>query len=381
MFILLPVAIQGVLTAVLVIAWRRSGRAPSLFLRLSCGTTMLAYIVPCWFAWESEREYARLRARFPYESMETRLLEPKPRASDPPLAAAASRRLDRIEAEIALDDGRSWYREAQLRRLHDDAVGLFINSPGFGVARMILPSERGLTGFLSADPVPLQPGPRLSSTWSPGEHESPPKSDDPFLGWMYEDSIKDFAFTPGFGVVKDRRHVAGFLSHRFRQIPAPTSGWKVQDDLTQRYTDLPAPATRWKVRNLDLVGLLLHDEPVVYVTEHLPSMDELRGAPTRPLDKFETLGLATLQQGEDLFVSRDGEGLRMFGGIFSTKQCIACHGGERGDLLGAFSYVLKRDGSQTITRQKPRRRNRETELAPTNLVVRRSFRLVGGPLN
>jgi hypothetical protein len=28
--------------------------------------------------------------------------------------------------------------------------------------------------------------------------------------------------------------------------------------------------------------------------------------------------------------------------IWIIKQCVSCHGGERGDLLGAFSYSLRR---------------------------------------
>ena len=30
----------------------------------------------------------------------------------------------------------------------------------------------------------------------------------------------------------------------------------------------------------------------------------------------------------------------MLGAIRSAKQCVQCHGGQRGDLLGAFSYTL-----------------------------------------
>jgi hypothetical protein len=70
-------------------------------------------------------------------------------------------------------------------------------------------------------------------------------------------------------------------------------------------------------------------------------MSEVRDMPTRPLDRFERLGLASLHQGEELFVSGSGEGLRMLGAISSTRQCIACHGGKRGDLLGAFTWTLK----------------------------------------
>jgi hypothetical protein len=136
--------------------------------------------------------------------------------------------------------------------------------------------------------------------------------------------------------------VAGFIPHRFSQVPAPADHVTMQNNTLESSADRD-PTNRWQVQTLDLVGLLLHDEPVTYVSDHLPAMDELRRAPTRPLDRFETTGLISLRQGEDLFISRDGERLRMLGGISSIKQCVACHGGQRGDLLGAFSYTLQRD--------------------------------------
>ena len=34
------------------------------------------------------------------------------------------------------------------------------------------------------------------------------------------------------------------------------------------------------------------------------------------------------------------DGLRILGAIRAAKQCVDCHGGERGALLGAFSYTL-----------------------------------------
>jgi hypothetical protein len=53
-------------------------------------------------------------------------------------------------------------------------------------------------------------------------------------------------------------------------------------------------------------------------------------------------GLKDLQDGEDLFV-RDTtkQGRRMLGAIRSVDACLKCHGGQRGELLGAFSYWLK----------------------------------------
>jgi hypothetical protein len=140
---------------------------------------------------------------------------------------------------------------------------------------------------------------------------------------LHKDSFVDFVHPNGFGYVKDLRHVAGFQPHQFSQTPSS--------------------AAEWQVQTLELVGLLLHDEPVVYVSEHLPRMDELVEMPTRALDKFETIGLEALRGGDDLFVRDIAVGTkRMLGPLRSTKQCITCHGCGYGDLLGAFSYTLGR---------------------------------------
>lgn len=88
---------------------------------------------------------------------------------------------------------------------------------------------------------------------------------------------------------------------------------------------------------MELVSLLQHTEPAVYVSDRLPQMDALKGVPTRELDEFETVGLAELRQGSELSVKGD----RMLGAVRSVKQCITCHGGERGQLLGAFSYTIR----------------------------------------
>ena len=114
--------------------------------------------------------------------------------------------------------------------------------------------------------------------------------------------------------------MAGFQSHQFTSVP-------VFDK--QRV-----------VQTIDLVSLLRHTDPVAYLSDHLPRMDR-SGAPTRPLTGFEASGLEKMKRGEDLVIGAAGDRLRMLGSIRSTKQCIQCHGGERGDLLGAFSYTLK----------------------------------------
>ena len=130
----------------------------------------------------------------------------------------------------------------------------------------------------------------------------------------------DFVYPNGWGYVKDRQHVAGFRSHQFSKVPEPSGNIQVA--------------------SVELIGWL-RGKPVAYVSENLPAMNELRNAPTRPLDSFEEEGLAALRSGKELFAKPSDGGERLLGAIRATKQCIECHGGQRGDLLGAFSYQLR----------------------------------------
>jgi len=90
----------------------------------------------------------------------------------------------------------------------------------------------------------------------------------------------------------------------------------------------------------------------------LPRMDLLRKAELRPLDTFEASGVVRLRQGQTLVVSEEGLfRLRLLGAIRATAGCVDCHGCERGELLGAFSYVLRRQSVSFIHRE-----DRETQL-------------------
>ncbi|HVU89715.1 MAG TPA: hypothetical protein VHD36_20465 [Pirellulales bacterium] len=89
---------------------------------------------------------------------------------------------------------------------------------------------------------------------------------------------------------------------------------------------------------VELVSLLKFSEPRVYVSDYLPAMDELRDAPTRPLDAFEQQGLAALKNGEDIVSEDKPPTIRALGALRALKQCLQCHTVEEGRLLGAFSY-------------------------------------------
>ena len=64
-------------------------------------------------------------------------------------------------------------------------------------------------------------------------------------------------------------------------------------------------------------------------------------APVRPLDSFEAGALARIRSGKNLAVEGRSKELRMLGAIRSANRFAECLGGDRGDLSGAFSYVLE----------------------------------------
>jgi hypothetical protein len=313
-----PVFIQLLCLLVVCTIWQSSGRSAWWFLASSIVTTVAAFGVASILSISSMNEYARLRDKFPFESMEMRLPTPRLELRTAALPSHVAVRFKDLEDHIA--ESRN-YNGFLLKELHENTVALFIDSPGFGVGRIFRPSEGRLTRNLREEPAPKQPTSVAFSTWSPGNMspklEAP---DESKLHDLHRMSLEDFLYPEGWGYFKDRRQVAGFQPHRFSAVP---------------------DGVRWKVETLDLVSLLLHDDPAVYVSERLPQMDKVHDVPTRPLDTFESFGLESLMQGEDLFFGETSDGLRMLGAVRSVKQCLDCHGGERGDLLGAFSYSLK----------------------------------------
>lgn len=338
---MLPVALQSALLAVAVVIWsdpdlRRYSiwsdpdrRRHSLSV-LACGITLAAYGILCTIGWI---RYSRLCHQFPYSSLENRLPRKAVVQPQEPLPEQTAKSLGSqeealawtalIKAAVAKD--RAW----ALERLHEHAVDAFADQAGFGNMRMPAVSEKLLKrGLRAGEPLP-QPGMRISPASLEAALDAPLSQNQieqlkKDLAESQKDNVMDFVHPDGFGYVKDLCHVAGFQAHQFSKTPA-----------------LP----RWRLQTIDLVGLVLHEEPVVYLSNHLPRMDELREAPTRPADDFESTGLKALRHGDSLYVRAGANGGRALGSVRSIKQCVACHGGQWGDLLGAFSY--------TFTREKP----------------------------
>ncbi|QEL20812.1 hypothetical protein [Limnoglobus roseus] len=191
---------------------------------------------------------------------------------------------------------------AGLTALHRHAVKLFIDQFGFGIRRI----EPPLTDVLEPPKSQAQ-----------GSADQRPAGKDPV------------AIRP------DKDGKAAHFSF------AKTVG---------EATAIPSAAAKktWVVKEVQLVGLVKHKDPVVYLSSE--AVDgamrkdkkeiENKDAKTRQPDTFETKALEVIRGGGELVqAEKQGETIRALSGIYAGKQCAACH--ERpGEMLGAFSYRL-----------------------------------------
>jgi hypothetical protein len=151
---------------------------------------------------------------------------------------------------------------------------------------------------------------------------------------LHKFSRFDFLAAETLGAIQGFRQAVGFIEHGLRFHPS--AGLKDPES--------------WAIERLELVSLLRFDEPRVYVLDHLPRMDQLSDddIPTRPLDDFEKDGLEKLGSAEDVIIREQGDAVRMFGSLRAASQCLDCHSVQRGELLGAFSYVLRAGRSADV---------------------------------
>jgi hypothetical protein len=229
-------------------------------------------------------------------------------------------------------------RKRQFERLHNREYVQFVQSAGFGLARMRPLHYRDSLRRPPLSDIAFNAGvykcaPTEQGYWRRGF--MPQRSNA--IEQLHIVSRNDFLDPDGFGVaIEPPLRVTGFVEHGFHY--SPTNGMDL--------------ATPWTIRRLELVSLLKFDTPRVYVLDHLPRMDQLSSddAPTRPLDAFETEALAKLWRDEDVVVKNDGDDYRMLGSLRAAKQCLDCHSVQRGELLGAFTYSLRHEAPNKATR-------------------------------
>lgn len=296
-------------------------------------------------------EVAELLHEYPPVSLVDRLKN-KPESSTPSdlqldgIAERTKKEFREIEVARSQRKSRrfaSLFRErvlGQLSFLHRRSLKIFSDAPGFGVSRVRrmpirrsfvrldeLPSDFKLTAYGAAE---------LNDSTNQFRVGLPSGTDFDAVRRLHIFSVSDFMNSEGFGYVpnsyrqSDLTRVVGFQSHGFREQPEPVAGKQ----------------SSWQVVNLDLVSLWLNDPPAVYVSENLPQMGELTSAPTRPLNSFESESLKKIKAEEWLFPTDfKSDFIRMMGPIRAGEKCRDCHDVPVGHLLGAFSYVLSRNGN------------------------------------
>jgi hypothetical protein len=148
-------------------------------------------------------------------------------------------------------------------------------------------------------------------------------------------SEASFLDQPNFGYIRNRKQVAGFIPHAVFRTP------RINAHISRPW--YTKAKELWAIHRMELVSLLKHDEPAVYVSRNVPSMEELRDAKTRSLGEFEHPALQRLRNGEDVVTKSSLNRIEMLGSLRATNQCLECHSVTRGTLLGAFSYEFLRD--------------------------------------
>lgn len=288
----------------------------------------LAFIVhfiaierPKWVELSDAYPYESVASRLTYEEQGKRRIDAQdvgPRKVETAMLAIFEERLEQSHVSVL-------WREASLRNLHANSVEQFVKSPGFGAARMLWRPDPQRVEIPEPETFPLPKG-VLSPSGDSMDYpimQAPGRVQTGFTSDLHEESLFSFFNPLAFGYVKDREHVVGFQPHAFSRRP-----------------EVPVI---WRMDKLELVSLLKYKQPSVYLSEYLPRMKELREAKTRPLDEFEKNALNALRHGEDIQVESSHEQIRMLGAIRAAKQCLKCHDVERGELLGAFSYGLRRE--------------------------------------
>lgn len=182
--------------------------------------------------------------------------------------------------------------------LHEEEVEKFISREGFGLSRIAppgphywqLPStpELPLASSLNASdgsepPRPVPAWPAVAST-----PQAPLPTRDALTEFHHSEESSFFDVNR-FGYVKDKQHVTGFLPHAVTYAPNMRSfdGRPWYEVRTEQ----------WALRRLELVSLLTHPEPKVYVSDALPRMDKLAEATVRGLGAFEEAALTPSERG------------------------------------------------------------------------------------
>jgi hypothetical protein len=257
------------------------------------------------------------RKQYPETSLESRLEFERYRFGKVGDTKALSHNMQvslRLNAFEARDE-EPW-RVAALSRLHSKYYEHFIAAEGFGPAHMagVYTPTKYFAFERQQRPLPIALGDEIESE-TDGEE-------------LHDKILNDFFKKSGFGKVVSSKRAIGFEPH------GPT-------DLKREIGTTKEDAATWQLTRLELVSLLRHAEPRVYVAETIPLMNELEDIPHRALNEFEVGALLQLETERDTVIEETPGGAVMLGAVRAGNDCLQCHNGPRGKLLGAFSYEFR----------------------------------------
>jgi hypothetical protein len=300
----------------------------------------------------------RLRRRFTYQSLRGRLAYEQSLPRDALNHGEKFAEILRRDDEHFREYGSIGYRGISLAALHGEKVDEFVNRPGFGGGRMSPPPGPYYLRETPAEtPVPFDnvatfesqessgnEAPLIQSAAEAARRKNPwrmPLTDE--VSYLHFRASTDFASTPRYGFIKSLDQVAGFQSHAILQRPfAPLDAERVPFADRDRLRWVAA-APRWRIVRLELVSLLKHATPRVYLSKNMPRMQDLSSQETRAPNPFEEAALAKLIAGEHEEIASKPNRIEMLGALRAFKECKQCHDVPHGALLGAFSYELVRD--------------------------------------
>ncbi|MBL8891831.1 MAG: hypothetical protein JNL67_17785 [Planctomycetaceae bacterium] len=282
--------------------------ATSILLAVGLFKLLIAFSPP-----SELRRLVELRVEFPVVDIGYRIEKlKKQERSQAALAKEAAEMQQSLQTFYDGEDAAlSFPFRDRLKLIHDAQFEQFVRSPQFGVGRLNrrevrYVEERRHWGHVNVS-------------------EDTPLSRWPFVA-IHLNSFIDFLDPTTLGEKMETNQYLRFKSHRIAIKPR----------------SIEAPKT-YTLERLELIGLLLHEGPVVYVTHDLPDMSTISSGEitTRAMSSFESDALVRILGGESLVVENEGENLRMVGALRAIDQCIDCHQVKSGELLGAFSYEYR----------------------------------------
>jgi len=252
-------------------------------------------------------------------------------------------------------------RDRMLEAYHGQATDLFTSIPGFGMARMVpmykyIPFE---VPDLSTNEVEVEKAPAIPELLKDVFAKSRDTFRDPSkpLPKAKKEGVHPYRDQPGFGssfgsgivrgVQLRKLDLVGLIDEKGPKVYSGGKAFEVMQmnaaEMKKAGEDLKkAVEARNSAKNTEV-----NAEFGPWTPPWTPPVrDKNAKLETRPLDVFETAGVADLRDGKDLFIRTRGNVIRMLGALRATETCIECHTDrKKGDLLGAFSYTFVDTGN------------------------------------